>query len=53
MVGYDNGDLCLYNPEGRCILSFSLMDTFNAHILDTIIRIAHEKRAKRLSDLLR
>ena len=52
-VGYDNGELCLYNPDGRCISSFSLMNTYNAHMLDTIIRIAHEKRVKRLSDLLR
>ena len=43
-VGYDNGELCLYNPDGRCISSFSLMNTYNAHMLDTIIRIAHEKR---------
>ena len=51
-TGYHNGNLCLFNPDDKCILSFSLMDTDNAYMLDTIIQIAHEKKVKRLSDLL-
>ena len=51
-IGDEDNEFCIYAPDGNCILSFSSISFYNAQMLEYIIRVAHEKRLIKLSDLL-